>query len=252
MGFALIEQPPARGKRGRGRGRGRRARDPVKTPGRTREERCLPELLARLSLGKHAQKLKHLDYAGMKSVDQDDLETLGLDAEAAARLIGASRREVGELLFYKPQGFGFIRPLGETDRKKNIMAHRSAFSHPSVPLRLPPSSLVAYALGSHNGATVAREVRPLDASQAPVLEPDPPAAVVTPPASPPKKEPDVSETTPSAPQMPTVKRNESFGTLSANDGIVGPVESFRHDRRAHRDTSNNHTAAAAAAHTTNE
>ena len=157
----------------------------------------------------------------MKSVDQDDLETLGLDAEAAARLIGASRREVGELLFYKPQGFGFIRPLGETDRKKNIMAHRSAFSHPSVPLRLPPSSLVAYALGSHNGATVAREVRPLDASQAPVLEPDPPAAVVTPPASPPKKEPDVSETTPSAPQIPTVKRNESFGTLSA-DGIVGP------------------------------
>ena len=85
MGFALIEQPPQRGKRGRGRGRGRRARDPVKTPGRTREERCLPELLSRLSLGKHAQKLKHLDYAGMKSVDQDDLETLGLDAEAAAR-----------------------------------------------------------------------------------------------------------------------------------------------------------------------
>ena len=33
MGFALIEQPPSRGKRGRGRGRGRRARDPVKTPG---------------------------------------------------------------------------------------------------------------------------------------------------------------------------------------------------------------------------
>ena len=222
MGFALIEQPPSRGKRGRGRGRGRRGRDPVKTPGRTREERCLPELLSRLSLGKHAQKLKHLDYAGMKSVDQDDLETLGLDAEAAARLIGASRREVGELLFYKPQGFGFIRPLGETDRKKNIMAHRSAFSHPSVPLRLPPSSLVAYALGSHNGATVAREVRPLDASQAPVLQgdPEPPAAVVTPPASPPKKEPDVSEP-PSAPQIPTVKRNESFGTLSA-DGIVGP------------------------------
>ena len=216
MGFALIEQPPQRGKRGRGRGRGRRARDPVKTPGRTREERCLPELLSRLSLGKHAQKLRHLDYAGMKSVDQDDLETLGLDAEAAARLVGASRREVGELLFYKPQGFGFIRPLGETDRKKNIMAHRSAFSHPSVPLRLPPSSLVAYALGSHNGATVAREVRPLDASQAPVLEPDPPAAVVTPPASPPKKEPDVSETTPSAPQIPTVKRNDSFGE------IVGP------------------------------
>ena len=82
MGFALIEQPPQRGKRGRGRGRGRRARDPVKTPGRTREERCLPELLSRLSLGKHAQKLRHLDYAGMKSVDQDDLETLGLDAEA--------------------------------------------------------------------------------------------------------------------------------------------------------------------------
>ena len=130
MGFALIEQPPSRGKRGRGRGRGRRARDPVKTPGRTREERCLPELLSRLSLGKHAQKLRHLDYAGMKTVDQDDLETLGLDAEAAARLVGASRREVGELLFYKAQGFGFIRPLGETDRKKNIMAHRSAFSHP--------------------------------------------------------------------------------------------------------------------------
>ena len=60
----------------------------------------------------------------------------------------------------------------------------------------------------------------MDASQAPVLEPDPPAAVVTPPASPPKKEPDVSEP-PSAPQIPTVKRNESFGTLSA-DGIVGP------------------------------
>ena len=51
MGFALIEQPPSRGKRGRGRGRGRRARDPVKTPGRTREERCLPELLARLKPG---------------------------------------------------------------------------------------------------------------------------------------------------------------------------------------------------------
>ena len=201
MGFALIEQPPSRGKRGRGRGRGRRARDPVKTPGRTREERCLPELLSRLSLGKHAQKLKHLDYAGMKSVDQDDLETLGLDAEAAARLIGASRREVGELLFYKPQGFGFIRPLGETDRKKNIMAHRSAFSHPSVPLRLPPSSLVAYALGSHNGATVAREVRPLDASQAPVLQgdPEPPAAVVTPPASP-----------PAPPQRSRLSANESM------------------------------------------
>ena len=90
MGFALIEQPPQRGKRGRGRGRGRRARDPVKTPGRTREERCLPELLSRLSLGKHAQKLKHLDYAGMKTVDQEDLETLGLDAEDGAVRAGIS------------------------------------------------------------------------------------------------------------------------------------------------------------------
>ena len=34
--------------------------------------------------------------------------------------------------------------------------------------------------------------------------------------SPPKKEPDVSENTPSAPQIPTVKRNDSFGE------IVGP------------------------------
>ena len=204
----------------------RRARDPVKTPGRTREERCLPELLSRLSLGKHAQKLKHLDYAGMKSVDQDDLETLGLDAEAAARLIGASRREVGELLFYKAQGFGFIRPLGETDRKKNILAHRSAFSHPSVPLRLPPSSLVAYALGSHNGATVAREVRPLDASQAPVLQgdPEPPDAVVTPPAgnSPEKAGPSLGAATPPARASPLRCHAASSGAPSTGARAPSP------------------------------
>ena len=106
-------------------------------PGGTRAERCLRlELEASLALG---------------------------NRDAAARLMSASQRKIGELVFFNPQrNFGFIRPLGETDRNKNIMAHRKAFSHSSVPLRLPPGARVAYSLRPHNGRMVACKVRPLD------------------------------------------------------------------------------------------
>ena len=213
-GFALLGPPPPKGKAKVKRGRGRRVRDPKPVQGQTREERCLPELLGRLGLRKYAQTLRHIDYAAAKQMEPEALEELGLDRDATARLAGASRREVGELLFYKPQGFGFIRPLGETDRKKNIMAHRSAFSHPSVPLRLPESALVAYSLGIHKKSTVAREVRPLDGSEAPALEAresPPTVPIVTPPASPLKKEPMDAKAHASAPAAPRLEPTGPYG-----------------------------------------
>jgi len=213
-GFALLGPPPPKGKAKVKRGRGRRVRDPKPVQGQTREARCLPELLGRLGLRKYAQTLRHIDYAAAKQMEPEDLEELGLDRDAAARLAGASRREVGELLFYKPQGFGFIRPLGETDRKKNIMAHRSAFSHPSVPLRLPESALVAYSLGIHKKSTVAREVRPLDALEAPAPEArdsPPTVPIVTPPASPQKQEPADAKAHASVPAAPRLEPAGPYG-----------------------------------------
>ena len=98
----------------------------------------------------------------MKRVDQDDLETLGLDAEAAALI---EPLEEGRRLLLQAQGFGFIRPLGETDRRRT--SWRTGPRSPApVPLRLPPI-VGGLRVGSHNGATVAREVRPLDACRRP-------------------------------------------------------------------------------------
>jgi hypothetical protein len=83
-----------------------------------------------------------------------------------------------------------------------------------VPLRLPESALVAYSLGIHKKSTVAREVRPLDALEAPAPEArdsPPTVPIVTPPASPQKQEPADAKAHASAPAAPRLEPAGPYG-----------------------------------------